>query len=460
MSDTGFILIVEDEVEHGEAIAEGLRRSGHACHVVHSGTDALTSIKSRPPDVVVTDYRLGGEISGMDILRECKRLVPDTEVIIITAFGSEQLARDALSRDAEAQAYDYLIKPLDIDQLREKVRRATRQAQTSKENRQLREQLDRAFSFEGIIGCTEAMNSLIKKLARIADSKITVLLVGETGTGKDLIAQALHVNSGRRNKAYRAINCAGLNENLLESELFGHVKGAFTGAVTERKGIFETADGGTLFLDEVGDMPMTMQAKLLRALENGEIIPVGSNDVLTVDVRIIAASHHDLPALIQEGKFREDLYYRLNQVQLHIPPLRHRREDIPLLANHFLDAANRERAATGLPEMAIEPEALRKLTAYNWPGNVRQLRSTIGGIVAQKDDTLIGVEDLPEPIRGSTQIVPVGGANYAGLSMADVEKIHIANTLKLTRGNRDRAAKMLGIGARTLYRKLREYNLN
>ncbi len=459
MGDTAFILIVEDEVEHGEAIAEGLRRAGHACHLVHRGTDAVASIAKRPPDVVISDYRLGGELNGMDVLRETKRLSPDTEVILITAFGSEQLARDALSRESQVQAYDYLIKPLDLDALREKVQRASRQALSSKENRHLREQLEQAFSFEGIIGSTEVMARLIRKLQRVADSKITVLLVGETGTGKDLIAQAIHVNSGRSSKPYRAINCAGLNENLLESELFGHVKGAFTGAVTERKGVFEAAHGGTLFLDEVGDMPPTMQAKLLRALENGEIIPVGSNDVRLVDVRVIAATHRDLNEMTAEGQFRDDLYYRLNQVQLHIPALRSRREDIPLLANHFLERANAERLEKGLPRLAMDGEALRKLTAYNWPGNVRQLKSVIGGIVVQKDDDLITVEDLPEQVRGSTELVPAGPASLAGLSMSDVERIHIANTLRITAGNREKAAKMLGIGARTLYRKLKEYDL-
>ncbi len=459
MDDTAFILIVEDEVEHGHAIAEGLRRSGHACHVVHDGPAAIASMKDRPPDVVVTDYRLGGDTNGMDVLRAAKELYPDTEVILITAYGSEQLARDVLSRESQTQAYDYLIKPLDLEEVREKVQRAARQSLSNKENRHLREQLDQAFSFEGIIGSTEIMAKLIKKLRRVANSKITVLLIGETGTGKDLIAQAIHVNSARSGKPYRAINCAGLNENLLESELFGHVKGAFTGAMTDRKGIFEAADGGTLFLDEIGDMPLTMQAKLLRTLENGEFVPVGSNDVRIVDVRVIAATHQNLPEMIQQNTFREDLFYRLNQVQLAVPALRSRREDIPLLADHFLEQANKERQASGLENLTMDSEVLRKLTAFGWPGNVRQLQSVIGAMVVQADDPVITVDDLPDPIRGSTEIVPLAPGGYTGLSMADVEKMHIANTLKLTSGNREKAAKMLGIGARTLYRKLKEYEL-
>ncbi|MCH8879516.1 MAG: sigma-54-dependent Fis family transcriptional regulator [Planctomycetes bacterium] len=459
MDDTAFILIVEDEVEHGEAIAEGLRRSGHACHVVYDGPSAIASMKERPPDVVVTDYRLGGDTNGMDVLRAAKELHPDTEVILITAYGSEQLARDVLSRESQTQAYDYLIKPLDLEEVREKVQRAARQSLSNKENRHLREQLDRAFSFEGIIGSTEIMSKLIKKLRRVANSKITVLLIGETGTGKDLIAQAIHVNSSRSGKPYRAINCAGLNENLLESELFGHVKGAFTGAMADRKGIFEAADGGTLFLDEIGDMPLTMQAKLLRTLENGEFVPVGSSDVRIVDVRVIAATHQNLTEMIQQNTFREDLFYRLNQVQLAVPALRSRREDIPLLADHFLEQANKERQALGLENLTMDSEVLRKLTAFGWPGNVRQLQSVIGAMVVQADDPVITVDDLPDPIRGSTEIVPMAPGGYTGLSMADVEKMHIANTLKLTSGNREKAAKMLGIGARTLYRKLKEYEL-
>jgi two-component system response regulator HydG len=459
MDDTAFILIVEDEVEHGQAIAEGLRRSGHACHVVNDGPAAIASMRDRPPDVVVTDYRLGGDTNGMDVLRAAKELCPDTEVILITAYGSEQLARDVLSRESRTQAYDYLIKPLDLEEVREKVQRAARQSLSNKENRHLREQLDRAFSFEGIIGSTEIMAKLIKKLRRVANSKITVLLIGETGTGKDLIAQAIHVNSSRSGNPYRAINCAGLNENLLESELFGHVKGAFTGAMTDRKGIFEAADGGTLFLDEIGDMPLTMQAKLLRTLENGEFIPVGSNDVRIVDVRVIAATHQNLTELIQQNKFREDLFYRLNQVQLAVPPLRSRREDIPLLADYFLEQASKERQASGLDDLSMDSEVLRKLTAFDWPGNVRQLQSVIGAMVVQTDAPVITVDDLPDAIRGSTEIVPLAPSGYTGLSMADVEKMHIANTLKLTSGNREKAAKMLGIGARTLYRKLKEYEL-
>jgi len=457
MSEAAFILIVEDEKAHGEALVEGLRRTGHACHLVESGQEAVRSIRQRGPDVVLTDYRLGGEMNGLDVLRETKRLSPDTEVILITAYGSEQLARDALSRDNDYRAYDYVIKPLDIDLVREKVNRAARQALTARENRMLREQLDKAFNFEGIIGTSEAMSRVIHRAQRLAETMITVLIIGESGTGKELIARAIHINSPLRKNPLQIINCAAFNENLLESELFGHVKGAFTGAIADHKGKIEAADGGTLFLDEVGDMPLAMQAKLLRVLENGEVCPVGSTEVRRVKVRVIAATHQELKTLVENKAFREDLYYRLHQVAIRVPPLRERREDIPLLVHHFIRkaAAQLAKEVTG-----ATPEVVRKLTHHQWPGNVRELRSTILAMVTFCEGELLTVADLPDGIRGGTEIVPAGTNLFMGLSMSEVEKIHIANTLRMTGGNREQAAKVLGIGARTLYRKLKEFHLS
>jgi len=456
-AQAAFVLVVEDEKSHGEAIVEGLRRSGHVPLLVGSGAEAIASIRRRPPDVVITDYKLGGDMNGMDVLRQTKQISPDTEVILITAHGSEQLAREALRPTNEYRAYDYITKPIDLEEVREVVNRAARQAITSRENRAMREQLDKAFSFEGIVGVSSEMARVIKRLKRVADSKITVLILGESGTGKELVAQAIHNNSPRKNKPFKVINCAGLNENLLESELFGHVKGAYTGAIADRKGLFEAADGGTLFLDEVGDMPMAMQAKLLRALENGEIIPVGSNDVRRVDVRVVAATRRDLREMVNKGEFRDDLYYRLNQVTIRLPPLRERREDIPLLVDHFIREAN---AKHGKHVKSISAEALRRLSNHRWEGNVRELKSVIDSMVVLADGDRLDVDDLPESVRGSTDIVPAGAMATAGLTMDEMEKIHIANTLRLTGGNREKAAKVLGIGARTLYRKLKEYGLN
>ncbi len=457
MAEAAFVLVVEDERSHGEAIVEGLRRSGHVPRLVESGAEALDSVRQRPPDVVVTDYRLGGEITGMDVLCETKRISPDTEVILITAYGSEQLARDALRPTNEYRAYDYITKPIDLEEVREVVGRAARQAITSRENRSMRDQLDKAFSFEGIVGSSGEMSRVIKRLRRVADSKITVLIVGESGTGKELVAEAIHNNSPRKNKPFKVINCAGLNENLLESELFGHVKGAFTSAVSDRKGLFEAADRGTLFLDEVGDMPMAMQAKLLRALENGEVVPVGSNDVRRVDVRVVAATRRDLREMVNKGEYRDDLFYRLNQVMIRLPPLRERREDVPLLVEHFICESN---ARHGKDVKGISSEAIRRLGNHLWEGNVRELKSVIDSMVVLAEGEQLDVDDLPDPVRGSTDIVPAGAVPAAGLSMGEMEKIHIANTLRLTGGNREKAATILGIGARTLYRKLKEYGLN
>jgi len=457
MSDTAFVLIVEDEAAHGEAIAEALRRSNYACHVVGSADDAFKSIKHRPPDVVVTDYRLGGDLDGMDVLQAAKRQRPETEVIIITAYGSESLARDALSQESEFRAYDYLIKPIDIDVLRDKVQRAARQALAARSVSDMKAELDSAFEFSGIIGKSDAIKREIRRVQKIARSKSTVLIVGETGTGKELFAQAIHQNSPRQGKPFKVLNCAAVSETLLESELFGHVKGAFTGAVVDRKGLIQAADGGTVFLDEIGDMPQAMQAKLLRTLETGEVLPVGSNDTQYFDVRFVAATNRELQELVREGTFREDLFYRLHaHGAIRIPPLRQRREDIPVLVQHFIDQANKELDANF---ESVAPDVMRKLVNHKWPGNVRELRNVVFRMCVEGEGTVLGSEGLPEALRATTDLVPAGPPNLAGMTMADVEKLHIMNTLRMFGGNRERTAKALGIGARTLYRKLREYGL-
>lgn len=457
MSDTAFVLIVEDERAHGEAIAEALTRSKFACNVVESGQAAIESVRQRPPDVVITDYKLGGAVNGMDVLRETKKGNPDSEVILITAFGSEALAREALSQESEVRAYDYLIKPIDIDLLRDKVSRAAKQALAARDARMLREQSDKAFEFCGIIGSSEAINREIKRLKKIARSKSTVLIVGETGTGKELFALALHQNSPRAGKAFKVLNCAAVSETLLESELFGHVKGAFTGAIADRKGLVQAADGGTLFLDEIGDMPLPMQAKLLRTLDSGEVLRVGTNDPQYYDVRYVAATNHDLAELVRTGAFREDLFYRLHaQAAIRLPPLRQRREDIPVLIHKFIEQANAEH------ETAIagaSSEVTRKLVNHPWPGNVRELRNVVFRLCLESDGPILEIDDLPDHLRASTDIVRMGPPNLAGMTMADVEKLHIMNTLRLFGGNRDKTAKALGIGARTLYRKLREFGI-
>jgi len=453
VAETAFILIVEKDALRAEAMVKDLSEQGHVCLVVPSGSEALDSIRVRQPDVIVADESLFDK-GNDNLLRQARRLAPQAEIILVTD-GARRPPDDSTTEDA-VRVYRRIPRQMNADDARATIFAAADQATRNRHRRALQEQVERRFEFEGIVTGNPQMERIINMIRRVADSKLTVLILGPSGSGKELAAQAIHRHSPRRNKPYRAINCAGLNENLLESELFGHVKGAFTGAISDRKGLFEVADGGTLFLDEVGDMPLPMQAKLLRVLENGEILPVGSTEVRKVDVRVVAATRRDLRAMIDSGAFRDDLFYRLHQATIRLPALRERRDDIPLLIDHFLKEACR---LHNKKVDSISPEAVRRLTSYSWPGNIRELRSVIDVMVVMADRPQLEIEDLPENIRGSTDIVLAGTAGTAGLTMEQMERIHIANTLKLTGGNREKTAKILGIGARTLYRKLREYGL-
>ena len=456
MTTRGTVLIVEDESAHGEAIAEGLRRMQFECTLVDDGRRAVDALNGRPFDVVITDYKLGGDVDGVEVIRRAKEIWPETQVVLITAHGSEQLARTALRKE---NAFDYLTKPIDLDELREVVGRAARETQAQRENILLRRQLDEAEGFENIVVGSLPMQRIMKIVRQVASTNITVLLLGESGTGKDLLANAIHQYSGRRTRRMVTLDCAGLSEGVLESELFGHVKGAFTGAISARKGRFEYADGGTLFLDEIGDMPLSMQTKLLRVLETREIVPVGSNEPISVDVRLISATNRDLGEAVKEGKFRQDLYFRLKSVTLRIPPLRERREEIPLMIEYFL---RKSVDLTGRQITEITPAARDILVNYYWPGNVRELKNCIESMVVLSDRNKLDVDDISEEIREqssprTTAIVPL--TSLAGKSLEELEIEHIRNTLQLTNGNREQAAKILGIAPRTLYRKLKEYGL-
>jgi DNA-binding NtrC family response regulator len=454
VSDTAFILIVEDERSHGEAIKEGLERSGHACHLVESGNEAVDSVRARAPHVIITDYRLGGKMNGLEVLKQVRSMSPWTQGILITAHGDEKLVRDAI---IEGGAYDYLPKPLDLDELRATVMRAVRQAMTLRENFQMRDQLDRAASFEGIIAVSSPMRSVLDRIRRLANTKLTVLIYGESGTGKELIARAIHNNSDRRKKPWVPINCAGISEGILESELFGHVKGAFTNAHADRRGLFEEADGGTIFLDEIGDMPMQMQSKLLRVLENGEIVRVGSSRPIRVDVRVVAATNRDLKQAVTDKQFREDLFFRINQADINLLPLRDRREDIPPLIHHFIQQAA---ALHNKKIRTVTPECLRLLHNYRWPGNVRELQNVINQMVVFADSDTLDVKDLPAtpPIAATTDIVPLK-PRAINVTLRELEMLAIQHALAANQGNREKAAKALGIGARTLYRKIKEYDI-
>ena len=447
------ILIVEDEVAHAEAIEEGLSRLGHRCTVVHDGESAIARLAGQPFDVVVTDLMLGKGPSGLDVLAAAQKHQPATKVILVTAHSSVDTCKQALQHGAT----DYIEKPLDLDELRVVVQRAAEETAQRRLIRDLKQQLDEKYGFENIIGHSREMLEILQAAQRIAKSDLPVLILGESGTGKELLANAVHVNSNRAGGRFVAINCAGLSETLLEDELFGHVKGAYTGATTDRPGRFEHADGGTLFLDEVGDMPLAMQAKLLRVLENGEVVRVGANEPVRVNVRIISATNSDLSTKVAAKEFREDLYFRVKGATLEIPPLRTRRQDIPVLLSHFLKAAG---DIHGTKVKTATSDLLRVLTAYPWPGNVRQLRNVVENMAILADGDQLTVDDLPPEIhRRPEEIAGAQLGELAGISLEEAEKQLIRNTLKMVSGSRERASKILGIGERTLYRKIKEYGL-
>jgi two-component system, NtrC family, response regulator AtoC len=451
----GVILIVDDERDHADGIAEALEKLCDKAIAVYTGRDALEIVRSRQIDVVVTDLKLEGDIDGLTVLDEARKYDDRTQVILITAYATIDTCKEAIRRGA----YDYLVKPIDIGQLRTLVAQAGQKAAAAYARDTGRPQPSRdEFVFEGVRGRSPAMEGIFEVLRRVAPTNISVLIEGQSGTGKELLARAIHNNSLRWDKPFRPVNCAGLTETLLESELFGHVKGAFTGAAEDRKGLFEVADKGTLFLDEIGDMSPSSQAKLLRVIEDGIVIPVGSTRPTVVDVRIISATNQDLPKLIQDKKFRQDLYFRIKGVNISVPPLRERSEDMPELIDYFLKEAAAE---VGSKVTGITEAAQAALARYDWPGNIRQLRNTVRTMVVLCDRDQLDVQDVPAEITQRRQLA-AGSPPTAALgavSLNELEKKAIEETLAKTKGNREKAAKILGIGERTLYRKIKEYNL-
>jgi len=451
----GVVLVVDDERDHADGIAESLEKLSTKAIAVYSGKDALEIIHSKDVDVIVTDLKLGGEIDGLAILEETKKHNDKAEVILITAYATIDTCKEAI----KLGAYDYLVKPIDIAQLRALVTQAGQKASAARAGRVQKQKTGKdEFDFDGMRGSNPAMEGIFEVLRRVAPTNISVLIEGESGTGKELLARAIHKNSQRWDKPFRPVNCAGLTETLLESELFGHAKGAFTGAANDRKGLFEVADKGTLFLDEIGDMAPNSQAKLLRVIEDGIVIPVGSNKPTVVDVRIISATNQNLPKLIEERKFRQDLYFRIKGVNISLLALRDRAEDIPALADYFLKEAASE---VGSKVIGITDAALAVLSKYDWPGNIRQLRNCIRTMVVMCDRDMLDVVDIPPDIVQRPQLVAGSSitTGLAGVSLDELEKQAIADTLVKTKGNRENAAKILGIGERTLYRKIKEYNL-
>jgi DNA-binding NtrC family response regulator len=440
------ILLVEDDPELRSLLGEVLEDAGYQVRPAASGTEAVAALGSIEPALVITDLRMPG-LGGGNVLRESRRSHPGVNVIVITAFGSIESAIELVKEGA----YDYLTKPFSNDELLLSVSRAM-------EERALRLAPDRKAGppprVPGFVGSSGPIRSLLEMVAKVAKSPLPVLITGETGTGKELVARGIHELSGR--KPFLAVNCAALPDPLLESELFGHERGAFTGADKAKPGLLEAADGGTLFLDEVGELPVLLQPKLLRALEEGEIRRVGATRAIRVQVRLLAATNRDLDEEIAAGRFREDLYWRLNGLTLHVPPLRERPADIPVLLDHFLSrfAASMGRDVT----TRFAPEAVALLTAYPWPGNVRELRSAVERAATLADSDVMAADALPERIRhGGLLRATVAEAAGKHLSMAEVERAYILEILRVTGGNKSRAADVLGLDRKTLYRKLQEY---
>jgi two-component system response regulator HydG len=454
------VLVVDNDRAHAEAMADSLRSVGFACTVAGGGREAISLLETGTYEIVVSDLKMP-DVGGLEVLAKCKELQPDTELVLVTGHGTIESAVEAMQRGA----FNYLLKPLDLKQLRAVVENAARSQYLRRANAELHRRLDERFGFEGVIGNSPQMHDVVMRLQRLAPTDATVLIQGETGTGKELVAKAIHQNSPRKKRPFVPLNCAALSEHILESELFGHIRGAFTDASSDRQGKFEYADGGTLFLDEVGDMPIPTQIKLLRVLESGEITRVGSNEPVRVNVRIVSATNRDLEKAIAAGTFREDLYHRLKVVTINLPPLRERREDIPLLVEYFIkEHANRHHKTI----RGISTAARRRLLAYDWPGNVRQLRNVIESMVVVDIDEVLDLDDLPAELApsrdelgdGTSPGSPTDGLHQlVGKSMAELEAMFIDETLKVTGGNREEAAQMLGIGERTLYRKIKEYGL-
>ncbi|MDJ0836102.1 MAG: sigma-54 dependent transcriptional regulator [Acidobacteriota bacterium] len=446
----GQVVIVEDEAESRKAMSMALRRKGYHVEAFADGAEAIVHIKDNCDDidVVITDLRMPG-VDGLTVVRETKQANDDISVILVTAFASVDSAVEAMKQGAD----DYLTKPIDLFEFRTRVSKLFKNVTLNREVEHLQSRLDKKYGFECIIGKSAAMEEVFDKVRAVAGTKANVLILGESGTGKELFANALHQNSKMKTHRFLPINCAAIPGEILESELFGHERGSFTGAINRKIGKFELASPGTIFLDEIGDMNLDLQVKLLRVLENREFMRVGGSEMIKLNTRFVFATNTNLEDAVSSGDFREDLYYRINVVSIRIPPLRERTEDIPLLINHYLDLICKEndRSVPG-----VAPDVMERLVRYSWPGNVRELRNAVENMAIFCQGDLITLDLLPATLN-ARQEKPGEFSIPAGMTMDELEREAIYQTLDRVDGNKTRAAEILGIGLRTLQRKLKDY---
>jgi two-component system response regulator PilR (NtrC family) len=451
------LLIVDDEQSMREWLTIALSQDGYDVETAASGEDAIKVLDRTPVDVALVDLRMPG-MDGLATLRAIKRANEAVSVIIMTAYATAETAVHALKEGA----YDYLIKPFKVDELRHLCRKALEERRLRGENVRLRHEVEARYHFGNLIGKSPPMREIFSTIERLGDSKATVLVTGESGTGKELVAKAIHFNSNRKGGPFVTVNCGAIPQELMESELFGHVKGAFTGAMSAKQGLFEVADGGTLFLDEVSELPPHLQVKLLRVLEDPEIRPVGGVKPVRVDVRIVAATNRDLAQAMARGTFRQDLYYRLNVILLHLPPLRERREDLPLLVDHFLQ---KFAEASGRPIKVVSPGTFAALESYPWPGNVRELENVIERAVTLERGTVLGPDALPDSLRNrpAPDVTPIElppeGLNLDQL-IEGLEKDLLTQALRRTGGVQTRAAQLLQTSFRSFRYRLQKYGLD
>lgn len=452
------VLVVDDEESFRSSLALNLKSAGYEVTTIPEPVQALKVLSSRGFDIILCDLNLPG-MSGIEFTESCQELDIDTSIVLMTGFGSHELALEALRKGA----YDYISKPFEIEELIFLLRKIEEKEQLRQENAALRSELDQTYNFSSIIAKSKPMQEVFETVKRLAQFHTSVLITGQSGTGKELLARAIHYNSPRRDRPFVAINCGAIPENLMESELFGHKRGAFTDAIRDKVGLFEEADGGTLFLDEIGEMPLHLQVKILRALQERVVRPVGSENTLTVDVRVIAATLRDLDDDVLKGRFRDDLYYRLNVVAIHLPTLKERPEDIPVLTNHFVQKLNKKMR---LSVKGVTSEAMKCLLAFEWRGNIRELENCIERAMVLTDGDLIVADVLPQAVREA------GGGETKSMRTLDLEsdisikrqtrlleRQLIQKALERTGGNRTHAAKILEISHRALLYKIKEYGL-